>query len=328
MKPWEVDYTVHPIPWREEAFEDASTSKSLRIGLMESDGVCEPSPAIARALSETAAALTAAGHTVVPIPVSSFPSQATPAYGLQIASLLLCADGGKTFKSFFRTGETMDKGAAQIYSYMGLPRWIKYMWYLYTRYIRRDALWASILRYFHPMSAFEQWKWVAKREAYRNTWFEWWSNSERDFDFILCPGNATPALPHGCMHDAVSSCGYTFLWNLLDYSAGIIPVTKVDAVKDALPSDFKPSNGVEAGAYKHYDSKAMEGLPCAVQVVGRRLTEEKTLGCMKVVEDALKESGIVYEQLDIEKVMQTNSEAAQEKQRRGSFVEVDAKRIW
>ena len=328
MKPWELDYTVHPIPWREEAFGTASSSKPLRIGLMQTDGVCEPSPAIARALSETATALTKAGHTMVPIPSSSFPQKATPACGLQIASLLLCADGGKMFKSFFRTGEANDKGAAQIYSYMGLPRFVKYCWYLYTRYVRRDPLWASMLRYFHPLSAFENWKWVAKREAFRATWFDWWSQPEQNFDFILCPANATPALPHGCMHDAVSSCGYTFLWNLLDYSAGVIPVTKVDAVKDALPKDFKPANGIERGAYKHYDATAMEGLPCAVQVVGRRLTEEKTLGCMQVVEDALRESGVLYEQLDVEKVMEMNSQEVKAREKRGSFVQVDAKQIW
>ena len=328
MKPWEVDYTVHPIPWREEAFTTASSSKPMRIGLLQTDGVCAPSPAIARALSETAAALTSAGHTVVRIPTTSLPTKATPSYGLQIASLLLCADGGKVFKSFFRTGEWNDRGAAQIYSYMGLPRWVKYFWYLYTRYVRADPLWASILRYFHPLTAAENWNWVAKREAFRATWFDWWSQPEQSFDFILCPANATPALPHECMHDAVSSCGYTFLWNLLDYSAGVIPVTKVDPIKDALPADFKPANGIERGAYKHYDAKAMEGLPCAVQVVGRRLTEEKTLGCMKVVDDALRESGIVYEQLDVEKVMHMNSEEAKARARRGSFVDVDPKKIW
>lgn len=328
MKPWEVDYTVHPIPWREDSFSTASNSKPLRIGLMQSDGVCEPSPAIARALSETASALTAAGHTIVRIPVSSFPSKATPAYGLQIASLLLCADGGKMFRSFFRTGEASDRGAVQIYSYMGLPRWVKYLWYLYTRYVRRDALWASILRHFHPLSAFENWKWVAKREAFRATWFDWWSQPEQNFDFILCPANATPALPHGCMHDAVSSCGYTFLWNMLDYSAGVIPVTKVDPEKDALPRDFKPRNGIEVGAYKWYDAEKMKGLPCAVQVVGRRLSEEKTLGCMAAVEEALKQAGVVYEQLDIEQVMDMNSEEVKKRGGKGSFGEVDARKIW
>lgn len=319
MKPWELDYTVHPIPWRQELYEHVEAAKTLRVGFMSSDGVCPPSPAIARGLDLTAAALRSAGHTVTHVPVESFPATATPALGLQIAAVLLCADGGKTYKSFFRTCETNDPGAAQINFYMSLPRPIKYLWYLYTRYIKRDPLWASILRYFHPLSAVEQWKWVAKREAFRSTWFDWWSQAEQDFDFILCPANATPALPHGAMKDAVSSCGYTFLWNLLDYTTGIVPVTKVDAEKDKLATDFKPQNGIEKGAYKYYDSVKMAGLPCAVQVVGRRLAEEKVLAYMKIVEDSLRESGVIYEHIDIDKLPEIEH---------SDSTQADNKRIW
>ena len=137
------------------------------------------------------------------------------------------------------------------------------------------------------------------------------SDLEKKFDFIICPGNATPALPHKAMHDAVSSCGYTFLWNLLDYPAGIIPVTKVDPSKDALPSDFKPVNGVEVGAYKHYDAVKMAGLPCAIQVVGagKRLIEEEVLGYMEVTEQALKDAGVVYKHLNIEDYMEDTASA-------------------
>lgn len=302
MKPWEVDYTVHPIPWRNDTYETAASTKPLRVGFMLSDGVVPPSPAIARGLRLTVEALKAAGHEVIDIPTTAFPTKATPEQALQIASMLLCADGGRTYKSFFQSFEWNDRGAAQINFYMSLPRPIKYMWYLFTRYIRRDPLWASMLRYFHPLTAEENWQWASKREAFRSTWFDWLDQPQQSFDFILCPVNATPALPHGCMHDAVSSCGYTFLWNLLDYSAGVIPVTKVDALKDRLNASWRPENGVQRGAYKHYDSVAMAGLPCAVQVVGRRLTEEKVLGYMKVVDDALKANGVVYEHLDVEKL--------------------------
>lgn len=307
MKPWEVDYTVHPIPWRNDLYTSARENKKLKIGLMTTDGVCRPSPAIKRGLDLTAAALQKAGHEIIPISEADFPASATPAAALQIASVLLCGDGGKTFKSFFRSFETNDRGAAQIYNYMALPRPVKYLWYLYVRYVRGDPLWASLLRFFHPLSAVQNWSWVAKREAFRATWFSWLnpSHDERRFDFILCPANATPALPHGAMHDAVSSCGYTFLWNLLDYSAGIVPVTKVDKVVDRLSGDWKARNGVEVGAYKHYDSVAMEGLPCAVQVVGagRRLMEEEVLAYMEVTEEALMADGVVYQHLDVEDYM-------------------------
>lgn len=303
MQPWTYDYTVHPIEWREAEFVAGSGpagKRHLKIGLMISDGVVPPSPAIARALRLTVSALERAGHMVKEMPIDGFPTGATPAYGLHLASLLLNSDGCQTFRSFFRTGERSDPGAAQLSFYMSLPRPLKWIYYSYIRYIKRDHLWASLLRSFHPLTATQNWQHVAKREAFRAAWFDWWDHEEQRFDFILCPAHATPALPHGAMRDAVSSCGYTFLWNLLDYTAGVLPVTKVDAVADALNAAWKPPNGVAAGAYQHYDSVAMEGLPCAVQVVGRRLQEEKVLGYMNMVEDALRADGVVYAQLEVD----------------------------
>lgn len=56
-----------------------------------------------------------------------------------------------------------------------------------------------------------------------------------------------------------------------------------------MASDFniKKLNGVAQGAYKLYDADAMHGLPVGVQVVGRRLEEEKVLAIMQRLEDAL-----------------------------------------
>lgn len=206
--------------------------------------------------------------------------------------------------SHFLVGETSDPGASQLTRFAYLPSPLRYLYYLYVKYIKRDVIWASLLREFGPKSAFENWKLVARREAFRATWHSWWSSTEQMYDFILCPVNATPALPHKAMRDAVSSCGYTFLWNLLDYSAGVIPTGHVDVVKDALvPSNSNVArknayrailkenhadNGVAHGAWKHYDAEAMHGLPTAVQVVGRRWEEEKVLGFMEVVEQALE----------------------------------------
>jgi hypothetical protein len=75
----------------------------------------------------------------------------------------------------------------------------------------------------------------------------------------------------------------------LDYTAGIVPITHVDKALDGLPAGLKTKklNGVAQGAYKLYDAEAMHGLPVGVQVVGRRLEEEKVLAAMKRLEDAL-----------------------------------------
>ena len=52
------------------------------------------------------------------------------------------------------------------------------------------------------------------------------------------------------------------------------------------------------GAYRHYDAVAMHGLPVAVQVVGKRLEEEKVLAVMQRIEDALGDDK--YELLEID----------------------------
>lgn len=78
-----------------------------------------------------------------------------------------------------------------------------------------------------------------------------------------------------------------------------MPVTKVDPVKDILPADFKLKklNGVAKGAYMQYDAVKMAGLPVGIQVVGRRLEEEKVLSVMSRILGMLEEDGKPYELL-------------------------------
>jgi Asp-tRNA(Asn)/Glu-tRNA(Gln) amidotransferase A subunit family amidase len=80
----------------------------------------------------------------------------------------------------------------------------------------------------------------------------------------------------------------------------VLPVTHVDRELDRLPKDFniRKLNGVAQGAYKLYDADKMHGLPVGVQVVGRRLEEEKVLAVMKRVEDAL--GNAKYQLLEID----------------------------
>jgi Asp-tRNA(Asn)/Glu-tRNA(Gln) amidotransferase A subunit family amidase len=295
MKPWNYDQSVHPLAWRPEV-EETFANKKLKIGIMRSDQVVDPAPACVRALDMAAEALKAQGHEVFNV------SPPNPYEALVIASNLLNADGTSTIRSFFRTGESDDAGVREFGYYMRLPRFIKWFWYAYVKYIKRDEIWAGLLEHWHPKSAAENWQWVAKREAYKAKFHTWWNefgNFGDGMDIMLTPPNATPAVPHGGMKDAAASCGYTFLFNLLDYTCGVLPVTHVDPSKDALPQhvNVKKMNGVARGAYKHYDAAKMAGLPVGVQIVGRRLEEEKVIACMNRLEDALEARGEKYELL-------------------------------
>jgi len=68
---------------------------------------------------------------------------------------------------------------------------------------------------------------------------------------------------------------------------------------DKQVSPFQARNAIETDAYTMYDSAAMHGLPVGVQVVGKRLEEEKVLEGMKVIDKLLKEEGIGYGLLSV-----------------------------
>ena len=87
----------------------------------------------------------------------------------------------------------------------------------------------------------------------------------------------------------------------LDYPSGVLPVTCVDQNLDQLPQEFsfRSLNGVEKGAYIHYDASKMNGLPVGIQVVGQRLQEEKVLAVMERIEDCLRKREQNFTLLDI-----------------------------
>ena len=78
----------------------------------------------------------------------------------------------------------------------------------------------------------------------------------------------------------------------------MLPVTHVDRTRDELGS-FHPRNAIEKGQYKMYDADKMHGLPVGVQIVGRRLQEEKVLEGLKLVEKLLQEDGKKYTQFSM-----------------------------
>lgn len=62
-KPWEVEPSLMPMPWRRRRAE--AVPKKLTIGVMWNDGVVTPHPPVTRALNQAVAKLRAAGHRVV-----------------------------------------------------------------------------------------------------------------------------------------------------------------------------------------------------------------------------------------------------------------------
>lgn len=132
-----------------------------------------------------------------------------------------------------------------------------------------------------------------KREAQAKYCAEWNSirdsKTGRNVDVLIMPTMPHSAVPHRCCRWV----GYTKVWNLLDYTALVVPFGKVDGSVDVERESvdvrsYEPRNEADAWNWGLYDPVNMNGLPLSVQIVGRRLEEEKVLGAGRVIEEVLR----------------------------------------
>ncbi|KAI0337627.1 amidase signature enzyme [Trametopsis cervina] len=287
MKPWTYDYSCLVLPWRDVDL----SAKPVRWGVMWDDGIIKPSPACRRALEDTVAALKAAGHEIVTL------DPPKPLDAITVGAQLIYADAAKTVTNPIRSGEWNDPGVADAVRALRVPWALRKIWVWYWRYIRRDALYADLIEVFHEKTVEEYFALVSRREKVRERWWTMWN--EQEIDFILTVPNPLPASPHRGWLDGWKACTYTFLFNILDYSAGVLPVTHVDRATDRLDG-FKPRNHIEERMMAMYDADKMHGLPVGVQIVGKRLEEEKVLEGMKIAEKCLKDAGKGYTLLQVD----------------------------
>jgi amidase len=83
--------------------------------------------------------------------------------------------------------------------------------------------------------------------------------------------------------------GYSKVWNILDYTALAFPVSTVSMALDQLPAvPYRPRNDQDAWNWDIYNPESMDGHPVGLQIVGRKLEEEKVLGIAAVFEKLLR----------------------------------------
>ncbi len=126
-----------------------------------------------------------------------------------------------------------------------------------------------------------------RRDAYRADYAHAWTATAHDdgqeVDVILCPANYGAATPH----DQSKYWGYTAHWNLLDYPGAVFPVTTVDPRKDVKDATYEPRNDKDQFIYDMYDPEVFTDAPVGLQLIGRRLQEEKVLAALEEIERAL-----------------------------------------
>lgn len=255
-KPWELDARCASIPWREDSYRDV-TSRPLVIGVLRDDGVARPHPPVSRVLEEAVEALRSAGHTIV-----EWNSDLHPEC-IQVLDEFYTADGGEDIRKDIAAG--------------GEP---------FIAHVEK------LVNRGKAISVFEYWQLNRRKWALQQAYLEKW-NSIRTSDGRIVDALLTPPMPHTAVpHKGCRWVGYTKIWNVLDYTALVIPGGTACEQDLGVPWDFEPRGEVDEwslGLWKdNREEMTRLKLPVGLQIVGRKLEEEKILGIGKVVENVIK----------------------------------------
>ncbi len=244
-KPWNYDPKVYEVPWK----QDVQLPEKLTFAVLYDDGYVKPTPPIQRGLKEAIAKLKAAGHEIIEWEATDHQRLAN------IITAFFLADGGIHCKEYTAlTGEPFfpDMKMYETAKEMGVSK----LWDLQAE---RTLLCKKYL---------ERWLETSSKTSTGNP-----------IDGIILP--ASPFA--GCPHGKYQYVGYTSPFNALDYSCGILPVTRADKNIDLKEEGYKPRNDVDEYIYGNYNPEEINGGAVAIQLVAGRLKEEKLLAMMKVL---------------------------------------------
>lgn len=263
-----------PMPLGDYQAVDVS---KLRVAYYTDDGTFTVAPAVRRAVNEAADILRNCGAQVSPW------SPPDVDQAMAIYFNIVSADGGRLMRQMTGRGKA-DPRIAMILSIAQRSRLTLNMLGGMLNLFGQRGLAASLRGFGHHDTA-HYWRMVEEQAAYQRHFMQALDQSEGGpFDVILCPGCALPAVTHGASRDLVLAGGYTALYNVLGYPAGVVPFTRVRANEQ---NNRAPSRDlVEQAAHKVEQGSV--GLPVGVQVVARPWREHVALAAMRAIEDAAR----------------------------------------
>lgn len=231
-------------------WKEVTLPSKLKLGYFVDTDLLRVTPPVRRAMNEVFEKLKAAGHELVPFTIDE--GDGTEFYTL--AAQVFAAYDDNVFKLLEESGEPL----------IGGMEWIT---------ARKP-----------PTTVGELWGYYVRRQALRVKYHARFLDAQ--IDGIICPVTGLPSTPHHLGGTNIQACVYTMMFNVLDYSAGVIPYTRVQS-SDTIEPGFVPKDGLEAEMWKTYTPEAYINCPVSVQVVAKRLEEEKCLGLMKVVDGVI-----------------------------------------
>ncbi|CAB3405901.1 unnamed protein product [Caenorhabditis bovis] len=258
-----------PVKWDQEQY----SKKNLRIGYYVDDGWFTPTPALQRAVLEAKEHLEKAGHTLIPFHPPRVPEV------MHMYYRAVCLDGGqyilrKLLKDLIEPTIYM-----QVTIWM-VPLWVQRVLSLpFSFFFPRMALLMRAL----TRDTFKLREAYADIEEYRGQFVELMMKD--NIDAILCPPQIMPAPAHDIPSKLVSGISYTCIFNLLDFGAGVVPVTHVTKLDEEKLKDYPETDKWYSLAKEA--TKGSVGLPVGVQVAAPPYREETVLRVMRDIEIAV-----------------------------------------
>ena len=146
-----------------------------------------------------------------------------------------------------------------------------------------------------PISVYAYWQLNKQKFAVQKRFLELWRStrspkSGNEIDILL-----TPVMPHSAVpHRQCRWVGYTKVFNFVDYPAVVIPAGHVSKELDSEAARtmnmYGPRNPLDEWNWNSFDVDTMDGMPIGVQIVSRRLHEERALGAAKAIDVILRQS--------------------------------------
>ncbi|KAL2201849.1 putative general amidase GmdA [Sarocladium strictum] len=259
QQPWLHDPAVVDLPWREERYTAWRSGDRLAFGLLRTDLDVNPQPPVKRAFDAVVDAITAMGHEVIEW---NPPSHHT---ALALAVEAFTADAGlDIFHHIGLSGETLMEVISEIY--LG----------------ETGKLQA-------PKTADQIWDTNVRLRKFQKEYMDYWNStakmtsSGKPVVAVLSPVSAVAAY----RFDKTNPSAFTPWVNTLDYTSVAFPVTQVHKDIDVLDVNYKPISDSDREIWEQYDPELQHGTPVGLQLVGRRLEEEKILGLVGMISEAL-----------------------------------------
>ncbi|KAF2736543.1 acetamidase-like protein [Polyplosphaeria fusca] len=224
--------------------------KKLKIAVLWNDGIVVPTPPVTRALRETVEKLQTAGHEIIEWDPRLHP------HAVDILGRLFVADGGKSVRALLEP--TDEPFRPEMASYAEATE----------------------------LGTYDMWKLHIERSELQRQYLEQWM-SHGELDAILAPTTPFATVENG----GFKHVGYTGVYNIVDYATVSFPSGVVaDKDKDQSLSEHTPLSQTCKEIHQEYNAELVHGMPVNLQLVAKRLEEEKVLAMTEVVLQATNPS--------------------------------------